>query len=537
MDEALVTGIARQVSTHPKYVRAASEHEGPWDEASEEVAEAADGAAAAAAGLEACLAWLRSDAEGFVERYGALMDAASLDAVGRLADGMCAAGEPAASRTARALRWHVQVCRARAAARTSRAATRATVGTAVAVAEAEGGARVTAEDVNMNCDGSGGAQASAVNGRGRGRGRGSGRGSGSGGVTVCGRMEKDHTARNRRFKYMHKLAADSYFDEDQIKMRYPHLYEQYIGQYLPESKKAPQFPPEMPLSDRLLNTYDYVELEEQRRNQESADKAQSACNNILSQSSPISSPLATSQGLSSTTTSTSTPTAVSASTSTPTSSSTHTETASWSLQESTSLQSSPSQPAPPISTGLSFRIHQPGHEPAVPAFKPLQRIITPVSTSPFTTASSFTGPASTTATVSSTGGPKQAHSSFGSQSPAFSLWGEMSGTTVTRVPASKTVSPQPSGKVTPGCANSGFGAIGQPREERRGVTERVCSLTVEEQFEQRRELVRIAQEKFLNGEDAEEFVDYTIIDCDESLDDIDVINQDAEELYFDTDSE
>ena len=55
----------------------------------------------------------------------------------------------------------------------------------------------------------------------------------------------------------------------------------------------------------------------------------------------------------------------------------------------------------------------------------------------------------------------------------------------------------------------------------------------DELLEYRLALVRVAQEKFLDGKDAPEFTDYAAIDNDETLDNLDIIGQDEEDRYFD----
>lgn len=55
--------------------------------------------------------------------------------------------------------------------------------------------------------------------------------------------------------------------------------------------------------------------------------------------------------------------------------------------------------------------------------------------------------------------------------------------------------------------------------------------TKEEQEQLRNEFIRIMQNKFISGEEAE-FFDYSLCDTDERLDDLDQVQKDAEEKYF-----
>jgi len=55
-----------------------------------------------------------------------------------------------------------------------------------------------------------------------------------------------------------------------------------------------------------------------------------------------------------------------------------------------------------------------------------------------------------------------------------------------------------------------------------------------ERLRLRREFVEMMQERFLRGEDAE-FFDYSAIDNDPDLDDLEMVSREAEEAYFDAD--
>ena len=55
-----------------------------------------------------------------------------------------------------------------------------------------------------------------------------------------------------------------------------------------------------------------------------------------------------------------------------------------------------------------------------------------------------------------------------------------------------------------------------------------------ERLRLRREFVEMMQERFLRGEDGE-FFDYSTVDDDPDLDDLDQVSREAEEAYFDAD--
>lgn len=52
----------------------------------------------------------------------------------------------------------------------------------------------------------------------------------------------------------------------------------------------------------------------------------------------------------------------------------------------------------------------------------------------------------------------------------------------------------------------------------------------------RQQLIALMSQRFLNGDDAD-YVDYSVIDADEELDDMEQIERDAEDVYFATDDE
>ncbi|CAG8472166.1 1675_t:CDS:2 [Diversispora eburnea] len=72
---------------------------------------------------------------------------------------------------------------------------------------------------------------------------------------------------NRRYRYLvTKLDSTSYFNDEAIESREPLLYENYVGQYLPEEKRHPPFPddPDFDYDTVDFNEeFDDVETEEQ----------------------------------------------------------------------------------------------------------------------------------------------------------------------------------------------------------------------------------------------------------------------------------
>jgi hypothetical protein len=63
---------------------------------------------------------------------------------------------------------------------------------------------------------------------------------------------------------------------------------------------------------------------------------------------------------------------------------------------------------------------------------------------------------------------------------------------------------------------------------------RRTAIPEEDRLQLQTEFERMMQERFLAGLDGE-FVDYSAIDNDETLDDLATLNRDAEEAWFDAD--
>mmetsp|Transcript_24396 Transcript_24396/g.40088 ORF Transcript_24396/g.40088 Transcript_24396/m.40088 type:complete len:391 (-) Transcript_24396:302-1474(-) len=71
--------------------------------------------------------------------------------------------------------------------------------------------------------------------------------------------KRNVVAKNRRYRRLQQLLSDGeYFSDEAMKERQPLLFEQFIGRY--ESKEATPFPADMPLSQRLLHDLDESEL-------------------------------------------------------------------------------------------------------------------------------------------------------------------------------------------------------------------------------------------------------------------------------------
>jgi len=79
--------------------------------------------------------------------------------------------------------------------------------------------------------------------------------------------KKNPVVRNRRYNYLQSLIrAGEYFNAENCKKRYPHLYHQYIGQF--HEKSASRYDDQTPLSERLLVNMEEDALEERRKEQE-----------------------------------------------------------------------------------------------------------------------------------------------------------------------------------------------------------------------------------------------------------------------------
>jgi len=75
---------------------------------------------------------------------------------------------------------------------------------------------------------------------------------------------------NRRYKYLTtKLDNTSYFGDEAIEMREPSLYEDYVGQYIPEEERYKQFDDDVDLIDRVYydidQSYIHDRLQEEKR--------------------------------------------------------------------------------------------------------------------------------------------------------------------------------------------------------------------------------------------------------------------------------
>jgi len=75
---------------------------------------------------------------------------------------------------------------------------------------------------------------------------------------------------NRRYKYLTtKLDNTSYFGDEAIEMREPSLYEDYVGQYIPEEERYKQFDDDVDLIDEVYydidQNYIHNRLQEEKR--------------------------------------------------------------------------------------------------------------------------------------------------------------------------------------------------------------------------------------------------------------------------------
>ncbi|RIA90983.1 coiled-coil domain-containing protein [Glomus cerebriforme] len=75
---------------------------------------------------------------------------------------------------------------------------------------------------------------------------------------------------NRRFKYLTtKLDNTSYFGDEAMEMREPSLYEDYVGQYIPEEERYKEFDKDVDLIDRVYydldQSYIHDRLQEEKR--------------------------------------------------------------------------------------------------------------------------------------------------------------------------------------------------------------------------------------------------------------------------------
>ncbi|KAG1445243.1 hypothetical protein G6F46_006896 [Rhizopus delemar] len=75
-------------------------------------------------------------------------------------------------------------------------------------------------------------------------------------------------SQNRRYEYLKRqLRHSDYFSDESIQLREPELYEQYVGQYIPESEKNKPFGKDVTLVNRILSNIDqkYVSDRLERR--------------------------------------------------------------------------------------------------------------------------------------------------------------------------------------------------------------------------------------------------------------------------------
>ncbi|CAB4440766.1 hypothetical protein RhiirA5_496003 [Rhizophagus irregularis] len=75
---------------------------------------------------------------------------------------------------------------------------------------------------------------------------------------------------NRRYKYLTTMLDNtSYFGDEAIEMREPSLYEDYVGQYIPEEERYKQFDDDVDLIDRVYydidQSYIHDRLQEEKR--------------------------------------------------------------------------------------------------------------------------------------------------------------------------------------------------------------------------------------------------------------------------------
>ncbi|KAI8081789.1 coiled-coil domain-containing protein-domain-containing protein [Halteromyces radiatus] len=76
------------------------------------------------------------------------------------------------------------------------------------------------------------------------------------------------TRHNRRYHYLvHHLRPSGYFSEHAIQLRAPSLYEEYIGQYIPDEERYAPFEDDMTLVDRVYHSMDrrYVQDQWERK--------------------------------------------------------------------------------------------------------------------------------------------------------------------------------------------------------------------------------------------------------------------------------
>ncbi|KAI8070850.1 coiled-coil domain-containing protein-domain-containing protein [Gongronella butleri] len=83
------------------------------------------------------------------------------------------------------------------------------------------------------------------------------------------------TIHNRRYNYLvHHLRPDGYFDENDVRLREPVLFEEHIGQFMTPEERAAPYPDDMTLMDRIFHGIDrrYVQdqwdREKQRQRQQ-----------------------------------------------------------------------------------------------------------------------------------------------------------------------------------------------------------------------------------------------------------------------------
>ncbi|CAG8507239.1 4584_t:CDS:2 [Acaulospora morrowiae] len=72
---------------------------------------------------------------------------------------------------------------------------------------------------------------------------------------------------NRRYRYLiTKLDNSSYFSDEAMEYREPLLYEDYVGQYIPDEERYPPFADNVDLVDRMLYDIDSVNVRESTEN-------------------------------------------------------------------------------------------------------------------------------------------------------------------------------------------------------------------------------------------------------------------------------
>ncbi|CAG8707111.1 10424_t:CDS:2 [Rhizophagus irregularis] len=94
---------------------------------------------------------------------------------------------------------------------------------------------------------------------------------------------------NRRYKYLTTMLDNtSYFGDEAIEMREPSLYEDYVGQYIPEEERYKQFDDDVDLIDRVYYDIDQnvPQISEEEKQQLRADLVDIMRNKFMSGDDP-----------------------------------------------------------------------------------------------------------------------------------------------------------------------------------------------------------------------------------------------------------